>query len=155
MGLDMYLSATRYLSPYNEEEQRISVGVAAIIGAPANPNAKLNEFGRVQEIKMEVGYWRKSNQIHAWFVDNVQDGKDECDYFNVDREKLAELRSLCQAVLDGKRLPEEALPTRQGFFFGSTDYGEYYLQDLKYTVEIIDRALTLSDAWSLEYHSSW
>ena len=30
----------------------------------------------------QVGYWRKANQIHNWFVENVQDGEDDCCYHN-------------------------------------------------------------------------
>ena len=30
------------------------------------------------ETHEEVGYWRKANAIHGWFVRNVQNGKDDC-----------------------------------------------------------------------------
>ena len=29
-----------------------------------------------------VAYWRKANAIHSWFVENCQDGVDECQYSN-------------------------------------------------------------------------
>ena len=38
----------------------------------------------------EVGYWRKANQIHKWFVDNVQDGVDDCGEYKVTKEQLIE-----------------------------------------------------------------
>lgn len=47
-----------------------------------------------------VGYWRKAKAIHNWFVENVQDGKDDCSYYEVSKSKLIELRNLCQLVLD-------------------------------------------------------
>ena len=47
------------------------------------------------------------------------------------------------------------LPTTSGFFFGGTDYDDGYLQDLRDTIEIIDRALALPDCWDFEYHASW
>ena len=48
----------------------------------------------------EIGYWRKANAIHKWFVDNVQDGIDDCKNYFVDPSQLEELRELCQEVLD-------------------------------------------------------
>lgn len=48
----------------------------------------------------EVGYWRKANAIHKWFVDNVQDGEDDCDYYEVSREQLEELLDICKTIKD-------------------------------------------------------
>ena len=49
----------------------------------------------------EVGYWRKANQIHAWFVENVQDGIDDCQYHHeVTKEILEKLLSVCKEVLE-------------------------------------------------------
>ena len=28
----------------------------------------------------EVMYWRKANYIHNWFVENIQNGSDDCNY---------------------------------------------------------------------------
>lgn len=51
-------------------------------------------------------------------------------------------------------LAEKLLPTRSGFFFGSTDYDEGYLEDLKSTVEQLEPLLTDEDG-EFYYHSSW
>lgn len=59
-------------------------------------------------------------------------------------------RVVCQ-----KKIAEDLLPTQGGFFFGGTDYDEYYLRDLEGTVEMLDKALALDDSWSFEYQSSW
>jgi len=62
-----------------------------------------------------------------------------------------------RAALNGEALAA-ILPTERGFFFGSTDYDEWYFRDLEYTIEQIDRVLTnVPDGWgwSLYYHSSW
>ncbi len=45
------------------------------------------------------------------------------------------------------------LPTTKGFFYGSTDYDEYYLEDVKKTVEILDAALARDGEYF--YWSSW
>ena len=47
----------------------------------------------------EVGYWRKANQIHNWFVDNIQDGKDDCNYHReVTEDDLQELLAICEQI---------------------------------------------------------
>lgn len=48
----------------------------------------------------EVAYWRKANAIHRWFVENVQNGKDDCGEYPVTRENLRSLVDLCQQVID-------------------------------------------------------
>lgn len=61
----MYLNKKKYISSSNRGNLDIS-GVEGI-----NPE-------KVKEITEEVGYWRKANAIHGWFVDNVQKGNDDC-----------------------------------------------------------------------------
>jgi hypothetical protein len=63
---------------------------------------------------------------------------------------------LCQKILENKDLATTELPTESGFFFGNTEYDDWYYQDLTETIEIVDRALTLDQhQWDFEYHSSW
>jgi hypothetical protein len=60
-----------------------------------------------------------------------------------------------QMIIDNS-VAKTRLPTQAGFFFGGTDYDEYYLGNLKDTVEQIDRVLreTPEDA-TFHYRSSW
>lgn len=105
---------------------------------------------------VKVGYWRKANAIHQWFVDNCQNGEDDCREAYVSREQLEELKKFCEMVLENNALAEEFLPTVSGFFFGTTEYDEWYFNDLKLTVEIIDRVLTkVPTDWDFAYGSSW
>ena len=46
-------------------------------------------------VREQVIYWRKSNQVHNWFVTNAQDGEDNCQPHLVTREQLTELKSAC------------------------------------------------------------
>jgi hypothetical protein len=85
----------------------------------------------------------------------VQGGRDECQPHHVERDQLRELRDRCQRVLDDHALAEDLLPAQSGFFFGGTDYNEYYFQDLEHTIKIIDKCLALPQDWSFEYCSSW
>mgnify|MGYP003339653075 CR=1 FL=1 len=147
MGLDMYLNAKRYL--WHSEDE--------VINNITSNFPELGE-GKVKQLTAEVGYWRKANAIHKWFVDNVQEGEDDCGNYEVSNEKLKELLDLINQVLANKKKAHELLPTQQGFFFGPQDYDEYYFQDLEYTKQLIEGILN-SDlgkkGWYLEYHSSW
>jgi hypothetical protein len=97
------------------------------------------ETERAKAIEItKVAYWRKANQIHAWFVDHVQNGTDDCDYYEVNLEQLAGLKTTCQRVLADPSQAESVLPPRQGFFFGGYEVDEYYMSDLKETIEQIE-----------------
>jgi hypothetical protein len=140
MGLDMYLNAKRYF--WTKEE------APKIEGVP--------EGYAVGAIDIDVAYWRKANAIHDWFVNNVQEGEDDCETYRASREKLAELVALCKRVIAEPDKASELLPTNDGFFFGGTEYGEYYFQCLNETVEQVEKALTgFSKEYHFEYHSSW
>ena len=108
-----------------------------------------------ENVREQVIYWRKSNQVHNWFVTNAQDGEDNCQPHSVSREQLEELRDLCRAVLADNDKAEELLPTRPGFFFGAIDYDEWYYYDLQYTVEKIDEVLKDDRYLYFEYCSWW
>ena len=115
---------------------------------------------RISYIEEEVGYWRKSNQIHNWFVKNVQNGIDDCGTYFVGEEQLEELLELCKRVIDNNELAEELLPSTSGFFFGSTEYDEWYFSELTNTVEIIESLLSERNErgyidGDIYYHSSW
>ena len=150
MGLDMYLTAKRYLSKYNPEDAKLRELVSAIdFGFP----------GEVEQISFEAMYWRKANAIHRWFVREEQEGVDNCAEYNVDTETLAELRDICNKVLVDPSKADELLPPQSGFFFGSTDVDEWYLEQLKYTVDRLDVLLELPQVKehniAFYYSSSW
>lgn len=105
-----------------------------------------------------VGYFRKANQIHRWFVENVQDGRDDCGTYPVSRAKISQLLGIVEAILDGKEEPREVLPTQPGFFFGNYEYGDYYMEDMKDAKRILNEILDNEDLkkdWKLQYHASW
>jgi hypothetical protein len=150
MGLDMYLVAGIHLSEYNETENTFSEIIKE------NGIYGLNRF-TPNYIKFDVGYWRKANAIHKWFVENVQDGKDDCDSYYVSVEQLKTLKEACQKVLSDADLAPELLPSASGFFFGSTEYSSSYMDQLYQTIEIVDRIISnpFSEKWIIKYQSSW
>lgn len=147
MGLDMYLELKRYIWSSSDEDKKVKITGLVLPG-------------KLKEITVEGIYWRKANAIHRWFVVNVQGGKDECHPHYVDIEQLKELKKLVDSTLKDRKNPEKYLPTHAGFFFGPTDYDEWYWKDLENTkVKLKDVINFLEspegDGWSAEYSSSW
>lgn len=60
-------------------------------------------------------------------------------------------------VVTNPEVCENILPTGEGFFFGSYDYDEWYLSDLEYTVEELEKILKEPEDKdsSFTYQSSW
>lgn len=115
---------------------------------------------RVTYIDEQVGYWRKANHIHNWFVTHCQDDIDDCKEYNVSKENLLKLLSDCKEVKEDIGVAEEIMPTQSGFFFGGTDYDEYYMQDIDKTIEIVEQILLEAGEgnylpFEITYQSSW
>ena len=146
----MYLKASIYISKYDEDLKK-EVNEIRKLFPEMFKSGNLDSV----EIGFEVGYWRKVNHIHRWFVENCQDGRDECQNSYVSRDKLKELLVLCEEILKDKETAKDKLPSQEGFFFGGTDYDKWYFKDLKNTIKIIKRCLKLSDKWEFIYRSSW
>lgn len=149
----MYLNGKKYVYSYDEKNKDAREKLAKMF-----PETKDLP---VKGITIEIGYWRKANHIHKWFVDKVQKGTDDCGNYEVTREQLGQLKFACQEVLKHKEDKvfgtdkSDLLPTASGFFFGGTDKDEYYYRDCQETINIIDKALELDGSWDFEYHSSW
>lgn len=62
------------------------------------------EVGNVSYLIVETGYWRKANAIHKWFVENVQDGEDDCKEYYVDENDLKKLLDVVNRVLGASKL---------------------------------------------------
>ena len=213
MGLDMYLERTRlhghtleevslvsdYVDWKNKGEDKYTFKEWCNKELPSPELIKElesevhetgSEFYKYYSAFDEVGYWRKANAIHRWFVDNVQNGEDDCGTYAVSKEQLEGLLGKCKYILDnvnvvkglvkngatykngewinnyedGETLDEmsqalcaSVLPTTSGFFFGDTDYDQYYLEDIKNTVDILTAVLKDTDFENetICYSSSW
>lgn len=162
MGLDMYLTRSWYIGAQFEWNQ-----IAGEVNLTKKGKKIPINLEKLDTIREEAAYWRKANEIHKWFVDNCQDGEDDCREAWVSHEQLQELVDTCKTILNApkskqKQLAEELLPTQRGFFFGGTEYDEYYYEDLKYTVETLEplleelrQAKEQGFSVTMYYHSSW
>jgi hypothetical protein len=149
MGLDMYLSASRY-------------GIGCLDEEPTDLTKAVNQVTdtkgyQVKNVEIWACDWRKANQIHEWFVQNAQDGEDNCQRHYVEINKLKNLVAICKQVLADHELAEELLPTQAGFFFGATDYDEHYYKELEDTIKKLEPFTTDPswESWDFHYQSSW
>lgn len=150
MGLDMYFTARRSFWDVKDGGKGASKVIALFPELPKD--TKTSHLS----VSVEFGYWRKANAIHAWFVDNVQEGEDNCQESWVAREDMQALLDTVNKVLTDTSLAPELLPTSNGFFFGSTEYNEWYWKDIEYTRDMLTRALNenMKD-WDFYYQASW
>ena len=177
MGLDMYLSYRRNLDGIPETIQR-AMRKQAYIDRYPNLAEHLNkenlldktidrEIEEGKTYEEEIMYWRKANAIHKFFVDNCAGGVDDCEPVRVTIDALKDLVERCEKVLKSgpeddeliidTNIVDELLPSQSGFFFGSTEYDEWYVNNLKETVKalkpIIDHPEFYTDP--IIYEASW
>ena len=152
MGLDSYLYKKNYVRQGEWVKPEFRTEVEVKTGGEIDKNIKPE---RIRYIVEEVAYWRKANQIHNWFVQNVQGGIDNCQNSYVSRDNLEELLDVCSKVIADNSLAETLLPTGSGFFFGSTEYDEWYYKDVSNTIEYLTEILKEEDADEFEYYASW
>lgn len=156
MGLDQYLYATNYLSGgkwQSEDKQNAYAKLAEALEV----NNFINEYLPSISVNVKVGYWRKANQIHQWFVDNVQEGEDNCAEYYVRREQLEDLLNLCKIVkAGGESVAKDELPPSVGFFFGGYEIDEWYWEQIDDTIAQLEKVLTeVPEGWDFAYQSSW
>ena len=164
MGLDMYLHAKKYVEKIDwkklneldldmDSDEAIYPLWNDIVETSGMKDVATDIYG--VNVEVTCAYWRKSNQIHKWFVDNVQGGEDNCGEYYVSQDKLKELRETCRQAVFAK--DPSLLPPQAGFFFGSYDIDEWYWKDIKNTMKKLDRIFALPDfdKLSFYYNSSW
>ena len=74
-------------------------------------------------------YFRKVNFVFAYYENK---GKMQNEWYALtDTDDIDDLISRCEQVLNDHSLAETLLPTQAGFFFGGTDYDDWYFSDVK------------------------
>ena len=153
MGLDMYLNRKTYVKQWSHQTPEEKFEVTITKGGKPYDGIDLANVTHIEE---EVGYWRKANQIHRWFVHYVQAGVDDCGEYSVSKSQLEQLLNVCREVLNDHSKAEDLLPAAAGFFFGNTDYDEYYYDDLERTIVMLDKILGETNPnQDIYYSSSW
>ena len=174
MGLDMYLYANKYLNNENVDQ------IKKLAGTNNLPNQNGTESIYIRQL---VGYWRKVNAVHGWFINKIASGVDECQELYISREQLEQLRQDCIVALANPERNYEIenqkvfyqlcdylnkletpinlanynnpVPPVEGFFFGGNELSDYYFSQLEYTIDLITNLLELDDDFSFHYQASW
>jgi hypothetical protein len=180
MGLDMYLYKKTYVKNWDhmtpDEKHTISVKKGGKKRKDIKPE-------RISEITESVGYWRKFNALHNWFVQKLADGVDDCKELYVERSAMKELLETLEkvkSVLDKskkKKVPvhtgwsngeevyedievydtkkiDDLFPTTSGFFFGGTEYDEWYYNNVSETIKTFKELLD-EEGGDFYYQASW
>lgn len=191
MGLDSYLYRTKKVEGLSAEDYEIVEDSLCVVSSKqdfvsiensmdkdsykpvfANLNEVVEQKGKISSwcsIFEEIGYWRKANAIHRFFVKETQNNIDKCQISIVPKEVLEDLLDRCKRVLKLKKIylndgiikdgvgAEEILPTQSGFFFGGTEFDEWYFKDVADTKRIITKVLknTDFDKQVICYRASW
>jgi len=169
MGLDQYLYARKYVADYDFVGKEAMAEFAKVKEATGMTQVSSpDEFGystvgKSGSVSICAAYWRKANSIHGWFVRNCSpDGEDDCREMYVPRERLVELKDLCERVMlskDDHEKAKELLPPTEGFFFGTYEIDDWYWQDVQSTIDQLNSVL----GWfpddqafvSFYYQASW
>lgn len=181
MGLDMYLTKKVYAGLNYEHNRKKGKKTEVII------NGEKYDENKLESLVFSEAYWRKANQFHKYFVDNVQNGDDDCEEHVIeDKEVIENLLRICKDIREkcplvdgmvkngshyekgqwvdnmeiGKVMtnPEYAhdvLPRESGFFFGGTGYDQWYMQDIEYTIPILENILKDWGKAEFYYSASW
>lgn len=182
MGLDMYLEAERYISGWGHgpdpeySQLKKILGVSPTEHSPSfsvsynvaywrKANAIHNWF--VQNVQGGKDECQRSYVERSQLIklrDLCQDVIDHCEVIDGQvhsgTQYNAEHPNGIKLMEDGKVIKDASyaeahLPAQSGFFFGGTEYDEYYLDNLYSTVEQLDEALKLGDDFEFYYRASW
>lgn len=110
-------------------------------------------------IDYEAGYLRKANAIQYWIEDNLGVSTD----VEIPINYLKELVDICVEILEDNSKASELLPTMEGFFFGGTEYDDYYYYCLKETIKFLVPIINFIEQkhkdgdydWTVVYKASW
>jgi len=178
MGLDMYLNKKTYVQNWSHHKKSDNHNVTVKRGGKLREDIKPD---RVTYVTEQVSYWRKFNALHGWFVNELNDGFDNCAPIHVSKENFIELLELLKGVQNvinnskkktkilkdwnGEEYEhnvylceeevKEVLPPTQGFFFGGYEVDDYYKQEVDRTIMVIEETLKeIEEAEKLGIYSS-
>lgn len=113
MGLDMYLDGVMYFSPL------------------IKPNLKKRKIIMTLEVT-----WRDAYHIHDWFVENIQNGKDDGNRYELGFNQLNTLRNYCREILNDNSKASELLPTDSTY-----GYDDFYFKTIEKTYQELSRLI--------------
>ena len=127
MGLDITFNRIKRVE-LSQEAQEDRFGMVA-----------LDElYNNVELVYDELAYYRKVNFLYRYFSDYMDANGIMAV---VDKYAIEDVIELCKEVLADNSKAEELLPTVDGFFFGSTEYDEYYFKEVEQVLKDFEKIL--------------
>lgn len=114
--------ATEYLKSIDERNSKL-------INELEDEKEKINPWN-------EVAYFRKVN-----FLIPFLGYEENCSNIEIDKYQVEDLIEACKEVLANHDKASFLLPTQTGFFFGSTDYDDWYFDDVQNVKEKFEEIL--------------
>ena len=116
-----------------------------------------------KHLNTDYSYFRKVNQLQKYFEDKYD--MDNCDVVGITEEDVEHILYACEVLIAAKdksddeyeKLAAETFPTTSGFFYffyGDTDYGEYYKHEIENIHEVFTDIKNDMDK-SEFYYSCW
>lgn len=131
---------------WDDPENHDTVGYYAEKYNPVPVETWIQEMARIVETHYapSICYFRKVNLLFAYFEN---EGLMIDQYFAfMDKETCLDIIDRCKRVLADHSLAGELLPTQSGFFFGSTNYDEWYYHDVEDVLkQLTEKALPVYD----------
>ena len=162
MGLDQYFTARK--GTWNsfgrwdaEEGKKDNTEYPAALNVFADYIFEQNFKSTQIKIDYQIGYFRKFNALHSYIVKNYADGVDECQDIWLTKKGIEKLLEVLKQVSEDHSKAPELLPTQSGFFFGSTEYDEYYFADVEEAIKLFEMIIANLDfdKFDLIYRASW
>lgn len=141
MGLDMYL----YTYPEEQEENYKKIF-----------ELSNEESNKLWDETYEIGYWRKCNFLHKFLCTNGQLIENEILYI-IPRATLYDFLEKAVKVVKkhSTKFSQNTLPTCAGFFYGSTEYDDYYYEWVLEEISKVAEILKNYDDEKFLYYASW
>lgn len=183
MGLDMYLERKTYVKRWEHQAAGEKFSVIVKRGGKTYPNIDPAKVSYVtEEIAYwrkanQIHKWFTDNCAQEdWHGEGVYVSQSQLkELLSLCEQVIAGSKMVKGKVQNGSRgtekgwepimedgmyieddtLARELLPTESGFFFGSTNYDQYYMDDLINTVKMLKPYVDEGEGGEFEYSASW
>ena len=138
-----------------------------------------------KQTRYQIGYWRKFNALQTFFQNRVDSDYELCHGIYVYEDTIKDLISrfnkilkdiktcetgeiqYCNGWVNGEKtyatakvykseVAKDLLPPGAGFFYGSQEIDEWYVEDIKYSLKLFKKALELMKlGYDIIYEASW
>ena len=101
-------------------------------------------------------YFRKVNFLIPFVESKIGYELDDCEPVKLTKDDLEDLVNRCKEVLANHKKAETLLPTRDGFFFGSVNYDDWYFNDVQQVHDSVsDLLATMTGRMKATFYAWW